>query len=86
MPLALKRLLQQADDPFAMRHDRAHRHDGESPWFPSKGERIELLDTQLGVRLRGTVHYSDRLQVLVKWDNGRSQSLRPGVDRFRLID
>ena len=67
-----------------MQHGGAHKD--ESPWFPSKGERIELLDRRLGVRLQGTVYYSDRLQVLVKWDNGRSQSLRPGVDRFRLID
>jgi hypothetical protein len=57
----------------------------ESAQIPSKGDRIELIDPTLGVRLRGTVYYSDHLQVLVKWDNGRSQSLRPGVDRFRLI-
>ena len=66
-----------------MSHDAAKNHDSESPWFPSIGTRVELVDTQLGVRLRGTVYYSDRLQVLVKWDNGRSQSLRPGVDHFR---
>ena len=67
-----------------MHHDGAH--EDESAWFPSKGDRIELLDRRLGVRLQGTVYYSDRLQVLVKWDNGQSQSLRPGIDRFRLID
>jgi len=39
----------------------------------------------MGVRLRGTVFYSDHVQILVKWDNGRSQNLRPGVDRFRII-
>jgi hypothetical protein len=26
------------------------------------------------------------VQILVKWDDGRSQSLRPGVDRFRIVD
>jgi hypothetical protein len=53
--------------------------------IPSRGQRIELLQTRLGVRRRGTVFYSDDLQILVKWDNGTSQSLRPGVDRFRII-
>jgi hypothetical protein len=63
-----------------------HEPDEESPWFPSKGQRIELLRTRFGVRMIGTVYYSDRFQVLVKWDNGSSQSLRPGVDRFRVVD
>jgi hypothetical protein len=57
----------------------------EGPRIPSKGDRIELLRTRTGVRLRGTVFYSDQLQILVKWDDGRSQSLRPGVDRYRII-
>jgi hypothetical protein len=61
-------------------------HEEESSALPSKGQRIELLQTKTGVRLRGTVFYSDELQILVKWDNGRSQSLRPGVDRFRVIE
>ena len=63
----------------------AAHDDHESTRLPSKGERIELLKTQTGVRLRGTVHYSDHHQILVKWDNGRSQSLRPGVDRYRIL-
>ena len=46
-------------------------HQGD---IPSKGDRIELLQTQTGVHLRGTVFYSDQLQILVKWDNGRSKS------------
>jgi hypothetical protein len=66
--------------------DRAHDDKHESPWFPSKGERIEKVASRMGVRMRGTVYYSDRLQVLVKWDNGTSESLRPGVDQFRPID
>jgi hypothetical protein len=51
----------------------------------SKGERIELLRPRLGIRVRGTVFYADELQILVKWDDGRSESLRPGVDDFRIV-
>ncbi len=64
-----------------------------SPWegsgpLPSKGDRVELLRAVTGVRmlLLGTVFYVDHVQILVKWDDGRSQSLRPGVDRFRIVD
>jgi hypothetical protein len=66
---------------------REETHEDES-WklIPSKGERIELLRPRMGVRMRGTVFYSDELQILVKWDDGRSESLRPGVDRFRIVD
>jgi hypothetical protein len=49
-----------------------------SNYIPSKGDRLELK--KLGLILRGTVLYADQLQVLVKWDNGRSSSLRAGVD------
>jgi hypothetical protein len=52
--------------------------------MPQKGDRIELLRTRAGVRPRGTVFYSDELQILVKWDNGRSESLRPGTDGYRI--
>lgn len=65
--------------------DAAHGNQ-EGPRIPSKGDRIELRRTQTGIRVRGTVFYSDQLQILVKWDNGRSQSLRPGVDRYRVIE
>jgi hypothetical protein len=59
--------------------------DGVGGQFPSKGARIELLRTHLGVRRRGTVFYADGYQILVKWDDGRSQSLKPGKDRYRII-
>jgi hypothetical protein len=57
-----------------------------SDCVPSKGERIELVRPRMGVRVRGTVFYSDQLQILVKWDDGRSESLRPGVDNYRKVD
>jgi hypothetical protein len=52
--------------------------------IPSKGERIELEKT--GVRIGATVFYADYLQILVKLDNGRSRSLRPGRDAYRIIE
>jgi len=64
----------------------AAHDDHENVRIPSKGERIELPKTQMGVRLRGTVFYADHLQILVKWDSGRSQSLRPGVDSYRIVE
>ena len=52
-----------------------------------KGDRIELVLPRLGIPTRGTVYYVDDLQILVKWDDGRSESLRPSfADRFRLIE
>ena len=66
--------------------DAVHSDDHDSARIPSNGDRIELLARQMGVRLRGTVYYADQLQILVKWDNGRSQSLRPGFDRFRVVE
>jgi hypothetical protein len=69
-----------------MRNPAPH-WEGTGP-LPSKGDRIELLRavTGVSVRLLGTVFYVDHVQILVKWDDGRSQSLRPGVDRFRIVD
>jgi hypothetical protein len=66
--------------------DAAQTHEDGS-LLPNKGDRVELFRTELGVRVRlcGTVYYSDHVQVLVKWDDGRSQSLRPEADRFRII-
>jgi hypothetical protein len=50
---------------------------------PVIGDRIERR--RAGVGQRGTVHYADELQVLVKWDDGSSSSLRIGRDGFRII-
>jgi hypothetical protein len=65
-----------------------HRADQEGPnsALPSKGDRIELLREHFGIRPRGTVYYCDHRQILVKWDDGRSQSLRPEADRYRIIE
>ena len=54
--------------------------------MPGRGDRIELLRSRMGLRVRGTVFYSDELQILVKWDDGRSENLRPGVDGFRILE
>jgi hypothetical protein len=70
-----------------MRTDDPRRNHGKGGPIPDKADRIELVRTETGVpvRRRGTVFYADHVQVLVKWDDGRSQSLRPGVDRFTII-
>jgi hypothetical protein len=67
-----------------MRHDSAtsESHHGE---IPTKGDRIELVEARAGVRLQGTVFHVDQLQILVKWDNGRSGSLKPGADEYRIV-
>jgi hypothetical protein len=57
----------------------------ESTRTPSRGDRIEPLRPHLGIRVRGIVFYADQLQILVKWDDGRSQSLRAGAQLFRVI-
>jgi hypothetical protein len=62
------------------------REDEPTDPTPQKGDRIELLRTRAGVRPRGTVFYSDDLQILVKWDDGKSTSLRPGTDPFKIVD
>ena len=69
-----------------MRADTAGAQEWIDP-LPRSGERIELLLPRLGIRPRGTVFYADHLQVLVKWDDGRSESLRPRpADRFRIVE
>jgi hypothetical protein len=54
---------------------------------PCKGDRIQLRLPRLGIYPRGTVYYVDDLQILVKWDDGSSESLRGGfADRFRILE
>jgi hypothetical protein len=53
--------------------------------LPQKGDRIEFIGDPHGITRRGTVQHVDRVQILVKWDDGRSGGLRVGTDRFRII-
>ena len=48
--------------------------------IPSKGDRVQ--QRLMGVTRVGYVWYADQLQVLVKWEDGKSSSLRLGRDRF----
>jgi hypothetical protein len=50
--------------------------------IPSIGDQVE--QNRVGVTRVGRVWYADQLQVLVKWDDGNSSSLRVGRDRFRI--
>ena len=43
-----------------------------------------MEQNRVGVARVGRVWYADQLQVLVKWDDGKSSSLRVGRDRFRI--
>jgi hypothetical protein len=67
-----------------MRQNAPHSHEG-SGRIPVRGDRIELLQPRTGVRVRGTVFHVDQLQILVKWDDGRSESLRPGC-AYRIVE
>jgi hypothetical protein len=51
---------------------------------PAIGERVEISRT--GVSMRGIIHYADEIQVLVKWDDGSSSSLRVGRDKFEIVE
>ena len=57
-----------------------------------KGTRIELIQMGNDPRpvppgTRGTVVYVDDMgQIGMQWDNGRSLSLIPGEDSFRVLD
>jgi hypothetical protein len=50
---------------------------------PTRGDRVER--TRNGVTRRGRVFYADHLQVLVKWDDGSSSSLRVDKGEFSAI-
>ncbi len=53
-------------------------------YIPSRGDRIE--QTRLGIRRTGTVWYADQLQLLVKWDEGGSSSLRLDAAGVRILE
>ena len=53
---------------------------------PKKGDRIEWTDPVTAVRRLGTVQHVDDVQILVKWDDGRSENLEPDLDRFRIVE
>ena len=46
--------------------------------IPSRGDQVE--QRRMGVIRRGYVWYADQLQILVKWEDGKSSSLRLGSD------
>jgi hypothetical protein len=73
------------DDSSKLNGDGFEPDRPELARIPNRGDRIELLRAHLGVRVRGLVFYADQLQILVKWDDGRSQSLRVGAQLFRVI-
>jgi hypothetical protein len=50
--------------------------------IPNRGDEVE--QRRIGVSRVGAVWYADQLQVLVKWQDGKSSSLRLGRDRFSI--
>jgi hypothetical protein len=48
--------------------------------IPSIGDQVE--QRRLGITRVGQVWYADQLQILVKWEDGKSSSLRLGRDPF----
>jgi hypothetical protein len=50
--------------------------------IPDKGDQVE--QRKMGVSRVGVVWYADQLQVLVKWQDGKSSSLRLGRDQFSI--
>ncbi len=55
---------------------------GDGNVVPSLGDQIEVQYT--GVIRRGRVCYADHIQLLVKWDDGTSSSLRIDQEPFRI--
>ena len=62
---------------------RRPRLDDGQHKVPNIGDRVERR--RAGIAQRGTVHYADELQILVKWDDGSSSSLRVGQNRIRIL-
>jgi hypothetical protein len=56
---------------------------GEGHVIPNVGDDIVVVST--GVRRSGRVHYADQLQILVKWRDGGSGSLRVGQTAFQVV-
>jgi hypothetical protein len=50
--------------------------------IPNKGDQVE--QRRMGISRMGVVWYADQLQVLVKWQDGKSSSLRLGHDDFSI--
>jgi hypothetical protein len=50
--------------------------------IPSKGDQVE--QRRSGVSRVGVAWYADQIQVLVKWEDGTSSSLRIGRDQFSI--
>lgn len=62
---------------------RRTRPDDGDHKVPNIGDRVERR--RAGIAQYGTVHYADELQMLVKWDDGSSSSLRIGQNRIRIL-
>jgi hypothetical protein len=58
--------------------------DDQPAAIPRTGDRV--VGAKGGKVCFGTVQYADELQVLIKWDDGTSSSLRVGQDRYRIIE
>ena len=50
---------------------------------PSRGD--EIVVRQSGASRRGRVEYADQVQILVKWNDGGSSSLRIGHTPYEVI-
>jgi hypothetical protein len=50
--------------------------------IPNRGDQVE--QRRMGISRVGVVWYADQLQVLVKWQDGKSSSLRLGRDQFSI--
>jgi hypothetical protein len=76
----LRRASFDSDSLLLLRGGENSEMPGAGLRLPNHGDEVEQL--RAGVRRVGRVWYVDYLQVLVKWHDGRSSSLRPGRDRF----